>query len=677
MRAENVLRNILAKAATTQKRLAAARKKAALPSQEDVEKWRRMLDPQQTSIAEFIELWKPKVNTKEVQKDGTIQLPFVMWPSQRRILATVEDAWEAGHAAKIYLLKDREQGCSFFIQMLLFIMWLRGGGGEARTISHKDDATLILCADFESLMKQVPEFVFTHLLQAEITANSTGEWELSFPGGYRSNAQTMTCRDDALGRGDRIRWLHLSEYPWWKSGKGGLKGLIQTLADVPGNIYIIESTGKDFDEFHRGCVAARDGRSGWDFLFLTWLTHPKKTMRFASESLKERFREQVGQDDRYDQKKERLLVQKGATLEQLHWRRKTIDARCEGDCRYFAREHPDEFLDAFYAESDCPFYPEILNARLPAAEREWRSGMWKRGNLKITDAGKKIEVAWEVARDGVLWIRETPQKGESYCFGCDPSSGKKIVDQGTRVGDYATIEVRRVRDKAIVAMFHAHRDPDKLAFDVIAVSKWYGWAPGYVESNNDGKVTMNELEKLSERWDIDADFLLPQVREVPTTDGRRYEYHPGFLSDPASKPIAIEKLRRWMREIGMPKDGEESLIPFPLLDEMLRYRQEQNLNRHGQPTGRFSWGASSGHDDRVTASYLCLEAWEHLDHNDEKVTKVEDVARPADEEFEAMMRKVRAEMGEPLPETKLYHPHGGRAPGRDEDAAEIPGMKGF
>ena len=674
--------SLVARAATSARRLASAAKKAHVPEAE-IERWSYLMDPSRCSVQEFIEAYR--VNTKEIQADGTNQCAIQLWPAQLRILEAVIDEWERGRAAKLVILKDREQGCSFVIQALMWERFLRGGGGEMRTVSHKDSATEALQMDFQSFIDQTPEWVFQSVLEAEWDREAIGVWKLLWPNKSFSFAETMTCRDGAMGRGNRTRWFHLSEYPWWTTGRANVAGALTVLRDTPGNIYIFESTGKEFDEFYDLCEGARRGatkdeprgENGWRLMFFSWLDHPLKEVGFRGPAERAAFAETVGKLPRYDEREELAIFEAtGGNLERLNWRRKQIDAPgVNGDVAWFQRDHPRVFEQAFYADSDSFFDPQILDSRRLAAEAEQLRA--ERGTMTWEVTRNDLVVKFEPSNRGALFVYKRPQKGRRYCFGCDPASGKKVTDQGRKTADYATILVLDIETEDVVAIYRDHIPPEDLTQFVFALSRWYGWAPGYIERNADGKTAMYVAEELMRTWPVEADILLPQMRKVRTRSGETWENEPGFLSDPVTKPVACNRLRRWVREMGMYPGSGPSRIPIPLLQEMRLFVRTQTVGKNGMPTGRFSLGASAGHDDVISAAWMAFTAREWLKENPDKQTEVSEATRETSVEWDVMRRQMEAEMGL-IPRSVLPLPKGvPQSRQRTEDDAEVPGMPGY
>lgn len=576
------------------------------PSPEILEAYRELLDPERTTIRDFLESFK--IPTKKRQKhSGSNLLDYRLRPAQTRLLDEIEGCWDQGEAAKILVLKDRQQGISAFVQSLMFERFMRGGGGYWRTVSHKDDATDDLIRTFLAFRLQVPPFVFDEVMGAEWASQRPNAMEMR-AGPVITRLETLTARDGAMGRGGAPRGMHVSEYPWWTSGKSGLGAALTALEDAPGNFAIIESTGKEFDEFYELCVQARAGKSPYKLVFFDWLSNPTKTFSFPTPDDKLEFADTVGQIDDYGRSDEAELVAKGATLEQIYWRRREIDSpNTPGrDLRSFAREHPLKFEDAFYADSDSIFTPlEYLDDRRDRLADQERKAA--KGDFEVDPRTGK-DLKFVPNKLGRWTLYEMPVSGKSYCYGADACAGLKVLNQGRREGDKAVIDIGHVETGEVVAVFRDNVPPEKLAIEIMCGSKFYGWARGYPERNNDGKVVIRDLPGLMDDWGCPTDVMLAQKKAITTKNGEEFEHHPGFYTDVKTKPVVINHLRRLTRELGPVRDGEPRMLYLGLMDEMRRYVRSVSVDKNGRPSGRVTMHAASGHDDRVMAAALRHEA---------------------------------------------------------------------
>ncbi len=547
-----------------------------------------------TSIKEFVESF-PVLQKRVDKKTGSAMVSFTERDAQETIRAAIEQCWEEGFGAKIVCLKDRQQGISEIICRIFLERLLRGGGGFARVIAQKDQATEGLLERMLFIQEKVPDATMTAL-------GATLDWKrkdegfgFTFADGNRSAIKIQTARDDAFGRSAAVRWLWFSEYPWWKTGHDKLDGLTEAWEDAPGNICIFEFTGKTFDHGYDVVVRAKEGRSGFLFIFFSWLTHPDKRRRFRSEKQRAEFEESVGKIETYGIAEEVILQEEhSATLEQLHWRRVTIDGPgFNGDIEKFKREHPTVWSDAFLAEDTQLYKVELLKRWLPLGEKLQRTS--PRGDFDMRDD----LVEFHKDRRGRWLILEEPTEGIVYAFGADPAAGKRVQADGRPKGDLSVIQIREVLTRKVVAMCSGYIEPDEFGREVVRGSAYYGEARGYVEANNHGISVIDEIERLER-----SHILLARRRPEVTDAGKRWHRAPGFLSTKNSKVYAVDLSRRWVRNLQPPREGERGVLPASTIMQMMRYSR---LGSRGQ-----SMGATVGHDDEVSADYLCHAAIEMI-----------------------------------------------------------------
>lgn len=570
------------------------------------ELWLEAFDPKITPVKQFIELFE--VQTKRVQESGTVMVDFAEREAQIRLREAIEAEWAKGHGAKIVVLKDRQQGISEWICRFFLERMLRGGGGHARQISHKDQATEDLLQRARLVKDQIPPAAL-ELIGARVESEKADRgFSFRFGTHLISSLEILTARDDALGRGGAVRWIHLSEYPWWKAGKDKLDGLLESWDDVPGNCVIFESTGRTFDEFYDICTNAKEGRSGYVFLFFSWLTHPQKKRPFQTKRRKTKFCKSLGRIKRYGPDEELTLRdQHGASPEQLNWRRNKIDSPSfNGDLAKFRREHPTVWTDAFLSTSMSLYDPSTVRAWMPLGEQMEAECLI--GDLMI---GDDQEVEFHEQERAWWRIFHPPTVGTVYAWGADPAEGKTLHADGKTEGDFSVIQIREVLSKRIVAICSGHIAPEEFATEIIKGALFYGRALGYVEANNHGHTVISSIEMMEY-----GELLLTRMRLTPTDTGKRWTRAPGFLSKRDTKPRAVDRSRKWVRELGLPKPGSEPAIPASLLLQMQRYVR---LDEHGQ-----RMGASSGHDDEVSADYLCHEAVAMVEPMVDKVSSVEE-----------------------------------------------------
>jgi hypothetical protein len=167
--------------------------------------------------------------------------------------------------------------------------------------------------------------------------------------------QVHTAGNTNFGRSFRITNLHLSEFPYYRDPAGILASAMSAVPKSADTMVVIEGTAKTIgDDFHHLWQEASDPACGsaWQALFMGWHEHPANSMRLPVS--REQFANTLDRDER------ELMERFDLTLEQLAWRRYTLQTDFRGDLQAFQREHPATPEQAFTAASRNRFsIPDI------------------------------------------------------------------------------------------------------------------------------------------------------------------------------------------------------------------------------------------------------------------------------------------------------------------------------
>lgn len=203
---------------------------------------------------------------------------------------------------------------------------------------------------------------FLHFGEPSQRARERGEL------GINSTMKIDTAATVSAGRGKTIRFLHLSEVAFWeeiigqvsRSGVAASRGLKKALSvvnavpDRPGTVIVWESTAQGHNMFKGRWDRAMRGLGGYAAVFIGWLEDENCWKAFPSPDEQERFvREDLhkgpyGVDEPY-------LEEKGASLEQLYWRRGAIIDKADGKLEYFKQEYPSNATEAFISSGKHVF----------------------------------------------------------------------------------------------------------------------------------------------------------------------------------------------------------------------------------------------------------------------------------------------------------------------------------
>lgn len=579
-----------------------------LPEDEgDVAIYRDLFDPDVTSVKAFVNSFKIQVKERYRLPNGrmTSLIDFRLNYAQEQLYDTVLQDWADGHGSSIVYDKGRQDGITTGVQFLMFERAHRGGPGYGIAISRKNEQNAVAFRLLRDFVRQIPKDMYQLALGGRVIATNTTQFEIEWNAGGRTLIRCVTSRDASIGHGDANSWIAADEYAHWPFNKDALNEAWASWLNVPGAFRFVFSTAKGREQFQRRFEEARKGVGGWHAIFGSWLRNPRKTLPFACAEDRTAFIHSIGLEADFGQDDEMNLVAvHKATPEQLHWRRQTIASDHNGDIITFKRLHPTTAEESFLT-ADSQFFPLVaLEAQAPAGQEMDR--LARRGTLSLENevslsrggVSDKAEANFHEERTGHWgpWrIFCPPVPGVAYAFGADPAEGRAVQADGKHEADFATIEIREILTKRIVAQFRAHMDPARFAYEVVKASIWYGRAKGYVEENNHGGLVIDRIAETHEM----AEILLTRKRMQQTDSGKTWTLAMGFKASRQTKHKSALISKEWVQSLPRPKPGEPGNIPYSLIEEMQRCEQDED--------GWFL-GAGTGHDDLVSAMRLCLSA---------------------------------------------------------------------
>lgn len=327
-------------------------------------------------------------------------------------------------------------------------------------------------------------------------------------------------------RGETVHRLHATEVAFWEFAGKTLNAALEAIAGPDkGTEVVFESTanGAGGEEqpsmseasgseyFYWLCTAARQAKNGYKFHFFPWLMEPEYATALApGETVTP-----AQQQDPERRERERQVVARGATPEQLKWYRAKVNAK--GSQAETDQEYPSD-PDTCFLVSGFTFFDKVKIETL------------------LSKAVDPIEVR-EIRRPGAagsvkIWAR--PEKGKAYVIPVDSSGGEG--------GDRGAAHVLERGTGRHMATLWGQFKPAELAKEVMRLGEEYGVALIAPERNNHGHAVIAELE-----------------REDPITAGenrkRRYPriFHDhdrkaGWWSGEVSRAQALSELDRAIRD---------------------------------------------------------------------------------------------------------------------------------
>lgn len=550
------------------------------------------------------------------RKGGGEDIRFVLNRSQRRLIAKYEEKRLAGKPIRLILLKARQWGGSTATQ--LYFAWLQlvhRVGLNSLIVSQVKDTSVEIKDMFDRMLKHYP-LEYLHKLSDvydEKEAKSVGV-------GHSGNIQRIPQRNCKIkvgtaekpdsARGGDYNLVHCSEVALWKETDGKkpediVRSATSGITLEPYTMIVYESTANGVGNFFHGeYLAAKDGTSQFDFLFIAWFDIEQYSMKiddieaFARSLYRNRKNRNTNSNREECGEYLWWLWEKGATLEAINW---YIQERAKyHDHSDMAAEYPSDDIEAFsYSGTKVFDRMQVESFRKGCKKPMYIGDVYGDG-----DEGKEALENLRFAEDkqGLLWIWKLPEIDKDYVI---TDRYEVVVDIGGRSkgADYSVIAVFDrlfIGDGGkpeLVAQWYGHIDMDILAWKAAQIAAFYDDALLIVESNT--------LETHDKDRDVDgdqSDFILNRIKDIydnlyarKQSEADIKEKKPvryGYHTNVHTKPVLISTLVKVIRECSyIERDSR-------CLDEYLSYEKKKN--------GAF--GAIPGkHDDLLMTRAIAMQ----------------------------------------------------------------------
>lgn len=513
-------------------------------------------------------------------RDKTANIvPFKLNHAQKIVLDIMKKDEEAGIPKRYIVLKARQMGLSTLFEGLIFQDTSTHENKNSLIIAHEEQASSNLFNMSKLYYENIPELIRPMKKYANgknlVFENPTAdENEKLVNPGLRSKISIATAGAGEVGRSATYHNIHASEVAFFPDAKTTMLGLLQSVPDQPNTMVVMESTANGVgDWFHDMWQKATRGENEFTPIFLPWFIQPEYTRAFRSEGEKEQFKTQINttstdQNGNVVHTYEYELMQKhNLTLEQLNWRKYTVQNKCQGDEILFMQEYPSTAEEAFISSGRPKFSIRSLKKYQTITKPPIMTGylIEEQGQLKFLEDKK-----------GYIGIWKKPEPGMEYSIGAD-------VAEGLIEGDYSTASVGD-NNFDIVATWHGHIDPDLFGHELVKLGRFYNTAYLGVESNNHGLTTLNAIKKLG-YWNLFFSKSYDKIADTMTTKL-------GWTTTSRTKPYMIDKLAEFIREhyLGIYSDL--------IIAEAFTYVIEDNGKTNAQ---------SGCHDDTIMATAIMLQ----------------------------------------------------------------------
>ncbi len=468
-------------------------------------------------------------------KEGIV-IPFGMAPAPLRLHQSMEKQRAAGRPIRQIVLKARQVYISTAVAARFFHAVPFRAGQKAMVVAHESKAAANIFGYYKQFRDGYKPFHDVRLPALKRETTSRLEWVNG------SWIDVHTANNLKGGRSFSLRYLHLSEYAFYRDAATLMLGLMNAVPDDPGTVVVVESTANGMGgEFYEMWNAANDPASGSAFapVFFGWWEHPEYSMFIADIP---RFQDSLTKDETD------LMRLYSLSLQKLAWRRWAIRNKCGGSVDTFNQEFPACPGDAFLFSGRPRFSHFHLSKMQTVAEPAV-------GELEVFQNGPKQVVAFNINPDGkgALSVFKKPAQGHRYAIGCDPVGGSDAAERpqpGREDPDYAVACVLDADSGEQVAVLRSRMQPAPFAEYVAALAEFYCWAYIVPEANGEGLAFVDGLIRTGYPLGL-VYHRRPAADEQFTGNAGSMLERIGWKTTTITRPMLISTLDQAIRELAI------------------------------------------------------------------------------------------------------------------------------
>ena len=388
-----------------------------------------------------------------------------------------------------------------------------------------------------------------------------------------------TAGSKNAGRSGTIQVGNMTETAFWtmQGAKDPSLAYLQSLYDGDNlSLIVADSTPNGpTGWFYRTWVQDND----WAKIFAAWFEFDDSVIPFNTEDDLQDFKETLTEDEKSEM--ERFDV----TWENMHWRRRTLQDKCNGDISKFRQEYPSDPEECFLMSSRPRFNIDKIKAMTDFASTQKP----KVGNLTLQDTNKTTFLPDRV---GSWKIYKEPEHDSKYLISVDTCTGEDQQMQGLAADpDWHSVQVWRApfedwhgvwHPTELVAIHHSRVDVGVLAEEIKAATRYYGNAFVVPEVNNSGLAIVKYL--------LEEGVNVYQRRKVNGSTGL-VEKSFGWQTDKITRKTVIDHLATEIAD-------DNVIIPDA---GVVRELKVFIVNEKGKPEA-----ALGHHDDHVLAAAIAL-----------------------------------------------------------------------
>jgi hypothetical protein len=389
-----------------------------------------------------------------------------------------------------------------------------------------------------------------------------------------------TAGSKNAGRSGTIQVGNMTEVAFWpmQGERDPALGYLQSLYDGDNvSLVVADSTPNGPNGwFYRTWVQDNE----WAKIFAAWYEFEDSVIPFNSDSDLQDFKDTMTEDEKEEQ--ERFDV----GYEQLHWRRRVLQDKCNGDLSKFRQEYPSDAEECFLMSSRPRFHVRNLD-KMVKISNDLKPKM---GTMSVQTDGKTAN--FKPDRLGNWKIYEEPEYDSKYLISVDTCTGEDQQLQGLAADpDFHSVQVWKAPYEdwhgnwhvpRMVGLHHSRLDIGVLAQEIEGAARWYGDAFIIPEVNNSGLALLKYL--------LESGLSVYRRRRFNDSSGM-VEKSFGWSTDKITRKTVIDHMAAELLE-------ENFDIPdIDVLKEMKTFV----INDKGKPQA-----APGHHDDHVLAAAIAL-----------------------------------------------------------------------
>ena len=389
-----------------------------------------------------------------------------------------------------------------------------------------------------------------------------------------------TAGSKNAGRSGTIQVGNMTEVAFWpmQGERDPALGYLQSLYDGDNvSLVVADSTPNGPNGwFYRTWVQDNE----WAKIFAAWYEFEDSVIPFNSDSELKDFKDTMTEDEKEEQ--ERFDV----GYEQLHWRRRVLQDKCNGDLSKFRQEYPSDAEECFLMSSRPRFHVRNLD-KMVKISNDLKPKM---GTMSVQTDGKTAN--FKPDRLGNWKIYEEPEYDSKYLISVDTCTGEDQQLQGLAADpDFHSVQVWKAPYEdwhgnwhvpRMVGLHHSRLDIGVLAQEIEGAARWYGDAFIIPEVNNSGLALLKYL--------LESGLSVYRRRRFNDSSGM-VEKSFGWSTDKITRKTVIDHMAAELLE-------ENFDIPdIDVLKEMKTFV----ISDKGKPQA-----APGHHDDHVLAAAIAL-----------------------------------------------------------------------